>query len=636
MDELLQQFVVEASELVQSCADDLLALEREPSSKPHIESLFRSVHTLKGSVGLFDFAPLQRTLFAAEDVLTAANRSGELDGSLVDPLMAIVEWTERCVGHVAQHGNLPEGAAPEGQRLADGLKIGGAAAHAPSSTELPDWARLAFERHPEAQTAILYAPRPDCFFSGDDPTAIMEAVPDLLDLAVVPRQPWPALAEFDPFTCNLSFEAVSSAPLTRVAPLFRLIPDQSTLCARPAAGGAPVPSSPTQGGARRMIRVDAERIDALSDIVGELFVAKNAMQELARQARQLAGGGELGRAIAALNEDIERLTVRLQDAASSARMVPMGDTLRRLPRLVREVSAQLGKPVDLTIEGENVETDKAVVDALFDPLLHLVRNAIGHGIEAASLRAERGKPARGRIRIAARQVGYRIEVIVEDDGGGVDVEHVRATAVARGLITADEGASLDQAAIIELLFRSGFSTAAKVDDVSGRGVGMDAVRREVLKLGGRISLESEAGKGTTARISVPTAFSVARILIVTSHGERYGIPMDLIAETGRVAAREIVPVRAGEAVVLRDRTVPLVRLGALLGRPTRQRDEELLLIAEFGGTRVALAIDAIGERLETVVRPAAGILKTVPVISGTIVLGNGDIVVVLEVEALLE
>ncbi len=636
MDELLQQFVIEAVEQVQQAADDLLALEREPASRPHIESLFRAVHTLKGSVGLFDFAPLQRTLFDAEDILSGANRAGELDVAMIDPLLAVIEWADACVHHIATHGALPEGAVVEGARLSQALAGNARRTAVPADAgALPDWAARLFAARPAAVCAIRYIPRADCFFSGDDPVAFISAVPGLLLVRVATVSPWPEPASFDPFACNLSFEAASCAPRSEVEALFRLIPDQVGVVGRPAATALPAAPA-TEPTVRRSLRVDTERVDALVDIVGELFVAKNAMSVLVEAARELPGGLALSRDIAAAEGEFDRLASRLQRAATGVRMVPLSETLRRLPRLVREVSVQLSKPVDLDLAGGAIEADKSVVDALFDPLLHVVRNAIDHGIETAEMRRARGKPDRGAIVVRARLAGYRIEVSVSDDGGGVDIERVRQAAIDRGILPSDQARSLEDAGVIELLFHSGLSTAARISDVSGRGVGMDAVRRDVQKLGGRVTLESHAGAGTVVTLSVPASVAVAGIVIVTVGGERYAILMDSITEMLRVDAASICPIRAGEAVVLRDRTLPVLRLASLLGHPRIDRPSELLLVADTGGHRVGLVVDSIGDRFETLVRPAGGLLKSIPGISGTTVAGDGSVVIVLNLEALVE
>lgn len=637
MEELLQQFVIEAAEQVQQAADDLLSLEREPASRPHIESLFRAVHTLKGSVGLFDFEPLQRTLFDVEDMLSAANRAGEVDAAMIDPMMAIIAWVDRCVQHIATHHAMPEAAAPEGARLSSALAGSRQNAVVPADAGAPpDWAARLFAEQPTAASAIRYVPRADCFFSGDDPVAFVSSVSGLLAVRVGTVAPWPDPAAFDPFNSNLSFEFASTASRQEIEKLFRLIPDQVSIVSRPPATPQPIALVSPPPAGRRSMRVEAERVDALIDIVGELFVAKNAMSVLVNAARQLEGGLPLSRDIAAAQEEFDRLASRMKNAATGVRMVPLNETLRRLPRLVREVSVQLGKLVDLDLEGGSVEADKTVVDALFEPLLHVLRNAVDHGIEPAEIRRARGKPDRGTIVVRARLAGDRIEITVSDDGGGVDIERVRQVAIERGVLSAEQAMALGDSGVIELLFHSGLSTAALVSDVSGRGVGMDAVRRDVQKLGGRVTLASEAGRGTIVTLSFPTSFAVAAIVIVTVGGERYAIAMDSIVEMLRVDAAAISPIRAGEAVVLRDRTLPVLRLACLLGHSRIDRQVELLIVVDVAGQRVGLVVDAIGDRIETLVRPAGGILKSLPGISGTTLTGDGSVVVVLNLEDLIQ
>jgi two-component system chemotaxis sensor kinase CheA len=638
VDELLQQFVAEALELTQQAAEDLLALDREPGSRPHIESAFRAFHTLKGSVGLFDLAPMHDALHAAEDILGAAHSgAAELDTSRIDPLLETIEWTERCVRQLAGAGTLDPSEASRAAELMRRLTGEGGVAVEPSpgaARAIPPWAASLFELNsaPEA-VALRYEPLADSFFNGDDPLTLMSQLPGIVAANISVRESWPSAATFDPFRSNLIFEALSLAPRDEIEAPFRLLPDQVSIVSRP---GERRPSATVSVNAvARTVRVEVERIDRLVDSVGELFTAKNAMGSLVEQAKQLSGGGGLARSIADAQQEFDRLAGQLQRAATGVRMVPLGETFRRLPRLLREVAAQLGKAVDLTIEGSDIEADKAIVDGLYDPLLHMIRNAVDHGIESAQARQAAGKPPRGSIRVRAWQLGYRIELEVSDDGAGVDLDRVRAAAVARGLIEQAQADVLDDEGVHELLFRSGFSTASGVTDISGRGVGMDSVRAAVQRLGGRVGMTSERGRGTTISISLPTSFAMTRVMIVDAAGDRYGVPMDVVSETAKVPAAAISPIRAGEAFILRDRTVPLVRLAGLLGLPETRRDDELVLVANLAGGSVGLVIDAIGERFETMLRPPSGLMKTVPGIAGTTVLGDGRVVMVLDLEALI-
>lgn len=638
MDELMQQFVVEALELTQQAAEDLLALERDARDRSRIDSAFRAIHTLKGSVGLFDLVPMHRALHAAEDILGAAHKGSEdLDARRIEPILEIVEWTERCVRQLATTGALGATEAKQAEELILDL-VGNETPTTelapPPRGAIPPWARALFERDPSPDAvALRYVPLADSFFNGDDPISLMSAVPGIVSVKVSTRDQWADAGMFDPFRSNLIFEAISTAPRGEIEMVFRLLPDQVEVVARPIERATAEPITADQGA--RTVRVDVARIDKLIDSVGELLTTKNAMTGLIEQARELPGGMALARSIAAMQQDFARLAGELQRGATSVRMVPLSETLRRLPRLVREVSAQVGKTVELSIEGGEIEADKSIVEGLYDPLLHVIRNALDHGIEPASVRQAAGKPSPGSIHIKAWQVGHRVEVQISDDGAGVDLERVRSMAVSRGYIDASDAALLDAADVHELLFGAGFSTAAKVTDVSGRGVGMDAVRAAVERLGGRAMLTSERGRGATVSLSLPTSFAMTTVMMVDAGGDRYGVPMDIIAETTKVPAASIAPIRAGEAFVLRDRTVPVVRLAGLLGLPATRRDPELMLVADTSGGAVGVVIDAVGERFETMLRPPSGLMKAVHGVAGTAVMGNGRVVMVLDLEALI-
>ncbi|HEV7286199.1 MAG TPA: chemotaxis protein CheA [Kaistia sp.] len=644
MDDLLAQFVIEAAELTQQAAEDLLALEREPGDRARLDSAFRAIHTLKGSVGLFDLAPMQSALHAAEDVLGLAKKEdAELDPSRIDPMFAVVEWVDRCVRDLEQTGSLGAKAQEESAELvrALGSKTPSSASASPpslTSGPVPPWAASLFEAHPTGQgvdaVAFRYAPTPQCFFNGDDPVTMLAAVPQIVFARILTRDEWPAPTEMDPFRSNLIFEAISTAKRADIEAVFRLIPDQIAIVqARLAAQPAP-PPEPVEPSART-IRVDLARIDDIVTLVGEVLAAKNGMSALVAEAQALAGGLPLSRNIATAQQDLTRLINRLQRATTDVRMVPLGDTLRRLPRLAREISGQTGKPLQLDVSGSEIEADKSIVDGLYEPLLHMLRNAVDHGIETEEQRRIAGKPAKGRISVTARQVGHGIELQVADDGRGIEPEQIRATALARGLIPLEAAESLDGTDILDLLFAPGFSTSESVTDLSGRGVGMDAVRTAVRRLGGKVAIASTVGAGTTITLSLPTGFSMSRILVVSSSGEAYGIPLEAVAETLRIPSGAIVKVRAGEAYVLRNRTLPVLRLGDILGTPTPPRPNELMLVLELGATVVGLVVDSIGERFETLLRPPSGLLKHANSILGTAVVGDGRIVIVLNLEALL-
>ncbi len=636
MDELLAQFLIEARDLVTQAGEDLAALGRAPDDAARIDSAFRAVHTLKGSVAIFDMAPAGAMLHAAEDLLGDA-RAGRrpLDPAALAALTACIDQADRWNDAIERAGTLPADARTRADALI--ARLGGVAPAAPATTAAPSWLAPLLARHAAsaegAASAFVYRPDAECFFRGDDPLAIVAALPELTALALVPRAGWPPLEAIDPFRCDLALEGLSGAGVDAVRAAFRFVGAQAEVAGLAVEAD---PDAETLAPAElRTVRVDVARIDALADGVGELVVAGNALAHLAAQAAQ-SGDRSLALDIRNVQAVIARGIADMNRAVMAVRMVPLAQVFRRLPRLVREIAASLDREVDLAVAGETIEVDKAIADGLFEPLLHLVRNAIDHGIEPSARRLAAGKPRRGTIRLEASRAGERIVIALSDDGAGIDADRVRAVAVARGLLPADRAEALDADAAAALIFAPGFSTAATVSGVSGRGVGMDAVRAAIERLGGRVGVTSIPGQGTSVRLTLPLAAVVTRILTVQVGADRFGVPVERIRETVALAADRILPVGAGHAFVLRERTVPLLGLAALLDPahafvPGAAR----VVIATAGAEPVGLAVDAIGEQIDAIVRPMSGLLAGVPGLAGTTLLGDGNVLLILDLEELI-
>lgn len=649
MDELLDQFLIEARELTQQASDDLLALERDPADAARIDSAFRAVHTLKGSVGLFDFQAMGQVLHVAEDLLGHV-RTGDIIATraVIDTLLDCIACSETWIEAISATGGLPQGADDESRRLQIALRATMAPGNdlAPDPEGSPVWLSDFLARTEDAVTAatsggrtlvaVRYTPNADCFFLGDDPMALARAIPELVALALGGRDPWDASA-LDPYACNLIVEALSTAPVDEVRAVFRFVADQVVLAVvEPSTAVEAAVTRPQGTGeiATRTLRVDAERIDALVDIVGELIVAKNALAHLT--ARVAEKDAALGRALDANQMDIARLIADLHRVVMRVRTVPLTQTFRRLPRLVREIAAKLGKGVDFEIHGDDVEADKGIVDGLFEPLLHLLRNAVDHGIETADVRLAAGKAEVGRIKLDARRDNDQIVLTVSDDGAGIDPTRLRAIARTRGLISEAAADALDDEAALDLIFAPGFTTAASVTDISGRGVGMDAVRTKIVALGGRVTISSTLSAGSTVRLNLPKAATVSTVMTVKVGAERFGIPMETVEETARVAADRIIPIRDGEAFVLRDRTMPLVRLGTLLNLWSAPRGTDVkLLIIVSGDQRIGIEVDGFAERVDVLLRPMTGLLTGMPGVLGTALLGDGQVLMILDLPELL-
>jgi two-component system, chemotaxis family, sensor kinase CheA len=388
----------------------------------------------------------------------------------------------------------------------------------------------------------------------------------------------------------------------------------------------------------RVLRVNETKLNALINLAGELIVAKNALAHSARQVDQELVGHEIAAAIRRDHDAIERLVVELHGATLQLRMVPVAQVFRSFPRLVRDLSRQLGKNVTLVTRGDTTEADKAMIDRLFEPLVHLVRNAVDHGIESPEQRHAAGKSATATISLQASRVGDRLLIEASDDGRGIDAAIVRRKASERGLMSRMELAALTDEQAIDLIFAAGFSTATAVSDISGRGIGMDVVRTTVEQIGGRVSLTSKVGEGTKVRLDLPITIAMSRIMVVEAGGQLFGISMDAISETVRLTPDRIVRIKSNDGFVLRDRIVPIVLLAELMKLPERSKDESasrLFLIIEAGGRIAAVEIDAIRDRLDVVLKPMQGLLAGARGYAGTTLLGDGRVLLVLDVKEIL-
>ncbi|TNC09370.1 chemotaxis protein CheA [Methylobacterium terricola] len=663
-DDLVTEFVTEARELIAAAAEDLLALDGSSGAGTPdpdvVNRVFRVVHTLKGSAALFDWPAMLALLHAAEDGLAAA-RVGTLQAGadLVDLSLAALDAVARWTEAIAATGALPAGAAAESARLMARYR----ARLAPATTAaepddalagpVPGWAAALLadlgERSAGPLTALRYAPRPDCFFSGDDPVGLVRRLPGLVALRLDPAAPWPPLDSLDVFACNLAVTLLTTDPRAEVEAVFRLVPDQVEV----AALGPPVPAQAApepatgaeaaaipQSEVSRTLRVEAGRIDALVALADDLAAARTLLGEVVARAGAGANLADCLPALRASDERIGRLSAELHREAVGLRLQPLARVFRRFPRALRDIARQLGKEVTLTLAGEETEIDRDVAEGLFEPLLHLLRNAVDHGIEPPSLREAAGKPAIGRIVVAAESRAERVVVTVSDDGRGLDPAFLRRRAAERGLMAPEALAALDEAGAIDLIFAPGFSTAASVGAVSGRGVGMDAVRAAVARLGGTCTVESRIGAGTTIRLRLPRAQSLVRLLLVEVGPERYGLPMEAVVELARIPRAEIRDLAPGAVTVLRDQTVPVLHLADLLDlprgpdEPRRAWPEARLAVVRAGRERVAIEVDRFAGRFDGLVRPLPP-LAAAPGLAGTTLSGDGRVLLALDPEALV-
>jgi len=420
--------------------------------------------------------------------------------------------------------------------------------------------------------------------------------------------------------------------------LVALVDARSTDVAEDVDGPGAVAASPTERTAERVLRVSEAKIEALVNLAGELVVAKNALTHSAKRVERDFGEHELAGSIRRDHDAIDRLVVELHGTILQLRMVPVAQVFRSFPRLVRDVSRKLDKNVELVTRGETAEADKTIVDRLFEPLVHLVRNALDHGIESPGQRRAAGKPETATISIEASRMGDRFLIEVTDDGRGIDPAVVRRKASEKRLLPADELTALTDEQVVDLVFAPGFSTAAEVSDISGRGIGMDVVRTVVEQIGGRVSLASRPGTGTTVRLDMPMTIAMSRIMVVEAGGQLFGISMDAVSETVRVTPERISRIKNNPGFVLRERIVPIVSLAELMKLPERASEAaaaRLFVVTEASGRIAAFEIDAIRDRLDVVLKPMQGLLANARGYAGTTLLGDGKVLLVLDVKEIL-
>ena len=400
------------------------------------------------------------------------------------------------------------------------------------------------------------------------------------------------------------------------------------------------PTEEPAGGDKQAIKtlkIDQHKVDRLMDLIGELVVAKNSLPYLAQRAERVYGNRDLAREIKEQYGVINRIAQDLQSAIMQVRMMPVGHVFQRFPRLVRDLSKKLDKKIQLIVTGEETEADKNIIEGLADPLIHILRNSIDHGVEPPEERLLLGKPEDGSIRVKAYQDNDSVAIEITDDGRGIDVAAVRDKAVRRGLVSAEQAEMMSDHDAIQLIFAPGLSTTEQVSDISGRGVGMDVVRTSIEKVGGTVTLSSQPGKGTDLRLTLPLSMAVTHVMAVELDSKPLGVPMDLVVETVRLPPSAIYSIKHREAFMLRDQLVPLARLRRLLNmsEPVASDAALAILVVRVHGENVGIVVDDFREGMEVILKPMEGVLGSLRQYAGTALLGDGSVMLVINLKELI-
>ena len=606
--ELLQDFLVEAGELVEQLDEQLIGLEEAPDDGDLLNRVFRAFHTIKGGAGFLGVATLVELCHRAEDLLNQL-RSGErlLEPDVMDAVLASVDEVKRMFEEL-KAGQSPAGAA---LALLDTLDAIISPEGAPASQAPPAAAQEADPVLAEFEGMLEAARRPAAVAaaSSADADAItddeFEALLDALDQPQAPDQP-------QALDVAKAQEPVSAA----VAPP----------AAASAAPSAAPPTAPPPA-AEPTLRVGSARIDDIMDLVGELVLVRNRLAAL----RGKVADDEIGPTMSQLN----LVTSDLQASVMRLRMQPVSKVFGRFTRVVRDLARQVKKEVELETQGENTELDRGMVESLADPLTHLVRNAVDHGIESPEERERAGKPRRGRVSLVAQQEGNNIIVSVSDDGAGLDAERIRAKALERGLIDARTGLQMPEEEILQLVFLPGFSTRDAVSDLSGRGVGMDVVKTQVSSVNGTVEIRSERGKGSRVIIRLPLTLAIMPTLMVVVHERRFALPLSSVEEIINYdpAARSIMD---GRVMLSRHGEVmPLLDLGCWVrGVALPAGAPRSVVIALASGRRVGLVVDRLIGQEEIVIKSLGARLDGLPGFAGATITGDGGIALIVDVASL--
>ncbi|MHB8846539.1 MAG: chemotaxis protein CheA, partial [Nitrospirota bacterium] len=385
------------------------------------------------------------------------------------------------------------------------------------------------------------------------------------------------------------------------------------------------------------VRVDIHKLDSLMSAVGELHIIKGEIGRIAADLRGLQGFTGVAVNLIKAHKNLERRLNEIQEGILDVRMVPIGQIFTRLAQVVRKYTRDAGKEIDLEIRGEETELDKLMVEDLADPLMHLIRNAIDHGIDRPEVRRAQGKPARGLIRLTAIPKGNHVVITVEDDGGGIDPRRVLAKAREKGLVEDELDAERDRKEVLDLIFLPGFTTSETVTEISGRGVGMDVVKRNMSRLSGMIDIETEVGEGTSFILTLPITLAIIKALIIEASGRRFAVPLGSVLEIMRVRPGQIETIETREVMAIRDETIPLLRLADVFAMPqAEQRETLFVVLVGLAERRLGLVVDRLRGQQEIVIKPLGSRLADTPGIAGATELGDKVVVLVLDVESLIE
>ncbi|RMD78622.1 MAG: chemotaxis protein CheA [Gammaproteobacteria bacterium] len=705
-DDILQDFLVEATEILEQVGEQLVELEQRPADQELLNAVFRGFHTVKGGAGFLGIEPLVEVCHRAEDVFNTL-RQGQrrVDPALMDVVLRVVDLVNAMLEAV-RAGQMPEHAEPELLRTLEALArpegeageeaAAEAARQDPETTQAPELQESGAPQQEATGEGAGIRPAPAG--EGQDPAEadfeamLAEAAPAEGAEGSPGEAPAPSSGEaagpgasqggsdeiteeeFEALLDQLhgpgrfqgvpaaaagagaqreregaeGSAAVQGAPAAAEEvpqepphgavqeppqqppqqPAAKAAPEAGAARPGPGTGPARPPGRPAKEGGEATVRVDTKRLDDIMNLVGELVLVRNRLATL----RSAMGDDEVAKAVA----NLDLVTSDLQLAVMKTRMQPVRKVFGRFPRVVRDLARQLGKEVRLELYGEDTDLDKNLVEALADPLVHLVRNAVDHGIEPPEVRQRAGKPREGRLVLGAKQEGDHILLVIQDDGAGMDPEALRRKAVEKGLLDEESAARLDEQECYNLIFMPGFSTKSEISDVSGRGVGMDVVKTRIAQLNGSIAISSRLGEGTELRIKLPLTLAIVPTLMVLLEQQIFALPLANVQEIIQLDSVRTRVVDGQRVALIREHPVPLFFLKEWLLQGRRHEGREgYVVVVRVGHLQVALVVDQLIAQEEVVIKPLGTLLQGLPGLAGATITGDGRIALILDMPSLL-
>lgn len=670
-------FIDESKEHLQKMNEILLILEKNPEDTQHLNELFRIAHTLKGMSGTMGFNHVLQLTHEMENLMDQVRKNiTNIDESVVNLLFDCLDQLDQYVANIevdqVEGENISNDLIKEIKRKVDGSSnlpddinnepeptLEGASQ---SNIKIDEYVKDMIKKAEEDnfnifklkicldEKCMLKSARAYIVFSTlEQDGEIIHSEPSIEDiederfdlcfeLVIITKHSEESIrnslnniSELNTVELEqLSFESILALDSNEEA-----LSDSSTVTIEtekvtPSENTKDVSDQPKKARTGKTVRVDIDRLDNLMNLVSELIIIKTRLDDAHQMTQE--------KSISDTTEQLERITTSLHDAVMKVRMVPIERVFNRFPRMVRDLSKELGKEIDLIMTGEDTEVDRTVIDEIGDPLIHLIRNAMDHGIEEPDVRIKSHKNKTGKLKLTAFPDGNNVVIEVEDDGKGVDIEKVKSKAIANGLISESQSQLMESKELIQLLFHPGFSTADKVSDLSGRGVGLDVVQTKIENLGGEVEIDSKPGIGSRFTIRLPLTLAIIQALLVDVESEKYAIPLNNIREISTIEEGQIRNVQGKEVVLFRQSTLPIIRLSEILKVPAVENkevtDEYTIVIVSHGDRTFGLIVDNLIGQQEIVIKSLGKYLSTVKGIAGATILGNGTVALIVDTNSL--